>query len=78
MRWPEIVIAFVLMAGGFTLAIGVAFFSTDADRADPQFRLFGPAGAMWGLLGSLTVVAKLAQWRIKKKAVALVHPAHSP
>ncbi|HEX7286649.1 MAG TPA: hypothetical protein VF532_10745 [Candidatus Angelobacter sp.] len=68
LRWPETVISFLLMAGGLTL--GVAFL-LDADRSEPSLRLFATALAMWGILSSFTVVARLAQWRIRKKN--LVH-----
>jgi hypothetical protein len=64
LRWPETVISFLLMAGGLTLA--VAFFFDGPDRSDPSLRLFAVAGGMWAVLGSLTVVARLAQWRIRK------------
>lgn len=67
--WTATVISAVLMAGGVTLAIGFLFAGTD--RGDPQLRLFVAAGGMWSVLGSLTVVAKLAQWRIKKNTPVL-------
>jgi hypothetical protein len=70
LRWAETVISFLLMAGGLTLA--VAFFFDGPERGEPLDRLFATALGMWGLLGSLTVVAKLAQWRIKKQTAAVV------
>ncbi len=72
LRWPETVISFLLMAGGATLAVGFLFFSDGPDRGDPLLRLFATALGMWGVLGSFTVVGRLAQWRIRKQA-----PAHS-
>jgi hypothetical protein len=67
--WASTLISFLIMAGGTTLAVGFVFFA-GPDRADPQLRLLATASGMWGVLGSLTVVAKLAQWRIMKKSLA--------
>lgn len=64
-RWFETLISFVMLAGGITVAIGLGLFA-GADHVDPQLRLFVASSVMWGFLGSLTVVAKLAQWRMKK------------
>jgi hypothetical protein len=73
-RWFETLLSFGMMAGGVTAAIGLGFFA-GADPVDPQLRLFVAAFVMWALLGSLTVVAKLAQWRINKKIPAPSLPA---
>jgi hypothetical protein len=58
------------MAGFAILAVGILFFSTPDDRADHHFMLFGIGSLVWAVLGSLTVMAKLAQWRISKRALA--------
>jgi hypothetical protein len=78
LRWPETVISFLLMAGGATLALGFFFFTDGPDRSDPLLRLFSVAGGMWAVFGSLTVAARLAQWRIRKKNLAGLASRPSP
>lgn len=69
MRWTEVVIAFVVAAGGLGLSIAFLFVPAQ-DRADHQLRLIIAAALAWGMLGSLTVVAKLSQWRMRKEKQA--------
>jgi hypothetical protein len=72
--WTATIISFLFIVGGAALAIGF-LFSEGPDRADPQLQLLAAGAAMWSVLGSLTVVARLAQWRIKKNALAPVPDA---
>jgi hypothetical protein len=66
--WMSTVISFLLMAGGLTITIGFLF--AGKDRADPISQLMAGSGLMWGVLASLTVAAKIAQWRLRKGAIS--------
>src|SRR5215472_17155569 len=68
--WTETVLGFVLGAGGLVGAI--AFLLTAGpDLHDRQLQLFMSSAGMWGLLGSLTVAARVVQWRMGKAARAI-------
>jgi hypothetical protein len=68
MGWVETVVGSLIMASGGATVIAVEFFS-GADRSELQL-LAGVAG-MWTILGGLTVAARIAQWRIRKKLRAI-------
>lgn len=72
--WFSAIVSFLLMAAGATLAIGILLFSTPDDRADRQFMILGGGALVWTILGSFCVLAKIAQWRISKRALAGVSP----
>jgi hypothetical protein len=62
--WAETIVGFLVMAAGATLLIGFLFVPP-ADRAD--LKKFAAAGGLWALLGGLSVVARIAQWRLRRK-----------
>ena len=68
--WTETVVGFILGAGGL---VGVfAFLLTGGqDRYDPQFQRLAFAMGLWAVLGSLIVMARIVQWRIRKAAPSL-------
>ncbi len=66
--WMSTVISFLLMAGGLSMAI--SFLFAGKDRAEPILQLMACASLMWGVLASLTVAAKIAQWRLRKEAIS--------
>jgi hypothetical protein len=68
--WTETVLGFVLGAGGLVGVIAF-LFTAGPDLYDRQLQLLMSAAGMWGLLGSLTVAARILQWRIRKAAEAM-------
>jgi len=65
LRWFETVVSFLLLAMGSALAIGCLFFA-GPDAGDSTMRLMGAAGGVWSVLGSITVLAKYLQWKIRR------------
>jgi hypothetical protein len=68
--WTETVLGFVLGAGGLVGVIAF-LFTAGPDLHDRQLQLLMSAAGMWGLLGSLTVAARVVQWRMRKAARAI-------
>jgi hypothetical protein len=68
-RWLEVIIGFPLLAGGVAYIVAFAFFA-GPDRHDPSLQLIGIMSALWAFLGGLSVVAKMAQWRLGKQQSA--------
>lgn len=68
-NWVETVVNFVVMSGGAVIfATGVMFgFFVDHD---PLSLHLGAAGGLWALLGSLSVIARFRQWRVRKRMLA--------
>ncbi|HEY6308341.1 MAG TPA: hypothetical protein VI488_17985 [Candidatus Angelobacter sp.] len=64
--WLETTIAFLLLAAGTTFVVGFVFFS-GVDLHDLTLQLFMITAILWAFLGSLTVAAKIAQGRLKRK-----------
>lgn len=63
--WTETVIGFVLAAGG--LASVIAFLLDGGpDRHDRLLQVLVLAIGIWGMLGGLTVAARIVQWRMRK------------
>ncbi|HET9838259.1 MAG TPA: hypothetical protein VFR84_08495 [Candidatus Angelobacter sp.] len=63
--WTETVVGFLLTVVGATFFVGFLVFSFyESDRAG-MIRL-AAAGGLWALLGSLSVVARFRQWRLRK------------
>jgi hypothetical protein len=67
-RWPEVVVGSVWLAGGATLFVGF-LVSPIADK-DSQFTRFAASGGLWAMLGALSVIARFRQWRFEKKQKA--------
>lgn len=73
--WTETVLGFVLGVGG--LVTPIAFlFTAGPDLHDRQLQLLVSAAGMWGLLGSLTVAARIVQRRMRKAALAISADLH--
>jgi hypothetical protein len=70
-RWPEVAVGSVWLAGGVTLLIGF-LVSPPNDKKDVNFFLFAASGGLWALLGSLSVIARFRQWRFKKNQKSAV------
>jgi hypothetical protein len=68
-RWPEVAIGSVWLAGGATLFIG--FLVSPRSDKDINFTLFGASGGLWAMLGALSVIARFRQWRFRKKQKAI-------
>lgn len=64
--WIETAFAGILSCIGLVLVIGLAD-STPADRNDLQFMALVAGGLLWGFLASLTIAARILQWRILKR-----------
>ena len=67
-RWIEVVIGFLWVAGGVTLFIG--FLVSPSSDKDADLTRFAASGGLWALLGSLSVIAWFRQWRLRKKKTA--------
>jgi len=50
--------------------MAISFLFAGKDRAEPILQLMACASLMWGVLASLTVAAKIAQWRLRKEAIS--------
>ncbi len=61
--WTETIVGFLVMAAGATILI-LFFFISSHDSTDMKM---GAAGGLWALLGGLSVVARIAQWRLLRK-----------
>lgn len=70
----ETVIAALLFCVGVVGVIGIST-STSADRSDMQFMALLAGTWLWGALATVTLVARLLQWRMKK---SVVHPETAP
>jgi hypothetical protein len=68
MTWLEAVWGFLLVSAGSTSVIGVEFFS-GSDRQSLQS--FAAVAALWAFLGSLSVAAKIVQWRLRRRQIEL-------
>ncbi|HEY2360287.1 MAG TPA: hypothetical protein VGK36_04165 [Candidatus Angelobacter sp.] len=68
-RWPEVAIGSVWLAGGVTLFIG--FLVSPPSDKDINFTLFCASGGLWAMLGALSVIARFRQWRFKKRQKAI-------
>jgi len=65
LRWFETLVSFLLLAMGSTLVIGCLFFA-GPDAGDSMIRIMGASGGVWSVLGSITVLAKYLQWKIRR------------
>jgi hypothetical protein len=64
-NWVETVVGFLVMAGGaviFSSGVIFGFFI----HHDPVSLRLAAAGGLWALLGSLSVIARFRQWRMRK------------
>lgn len=63
----ETAFAAVLVCIGLATLVGI-ITSTPDDRRDVQFLALIAGGSIWGILASFTVIARILQWRILKRA----------
>ena len=63
----ETVFAAVLVCLGLVVLVGT-ITSTPDDRRDVQFIALLAGGLFWGILSSITIAARLFQWRICRRA----------
>jgi hypothetical protein len=63
----ETVFAAVLVCIGLVVLVGT-ITSTPDDRRDLQFIALLAGGWLWGILGSITIAARVFQWRIRRRA----------
>jgi hypothetical protein len=67
--WLETIVCGLIMSGGaFFLSAGVVY-GVFIDHEVQSFH-FGATGGLWALLGSLSVIARFRQWRLRKKMLA--------
>jgi hypothetical protein len=66
----ETVFAALLVCIGFVVLVGI-ITSTPDDRRDLQFVALLVGGLLWGLLASITISARVFQWRIRKRAAVV-------
>ena len=64
----ETVFGSVLVVIGIVALVG-AITSTPDDRRDVQFIALLGGGLLWGILASITISARVCQWRIRKRAI---------
>jgi len=63
--WVETVTGFLVMAGGATI-LGGMLFGLSASERDWESTRLAAGGGLWALLGSLTVIERIRQWRFTK------------
>jgi len=63
--WPETIVGLLLAAGGGVFVIAFVF-TAGPDRNDRELQVVAAAACMWAVLGSLTVAARILQWRMRK------------
>lgn len=68
-NWVETVVGFLLMAGGAVIFSAGVIYGFFIDH-DPTSLHLGAAGGLWALLGSLSVIARFRQWRMRKRTLA--------
>ena len=70
--WVEAIVGFLLTAGGVSAVVGFLFFTSSEDRWE-LWNLWWivAAAGLWALLGSLSVMARIAQRRLRKQLAAL-------
>jgi Tfp pilus assembly protein PilN len=64
---PETIFAALLVCIGIAVLVGT-LTSTPDDRRDLQFVALLVGGLLWGVLASLTIVARILQWKIQRRA----------
>lgn len=68
-NWVETVVGFLIMAGGTVLFSAGVIYGFFIDRDSLSFHL-AAAGGLWALLGSLSVIARFRQSRMRKRTLA--------
>ena len=64
---PETIFAALLVCVGIVVLVG-RLTSTPDDRPDLQFVALLVGGLLWGVLASLTIVARILQWKIRTRS----------
>jgi hypothetical protein len=64
-RWPEVVVGSVWVAGGATVLVGF-LVSPTADK-DTEFTRVAASGGLWALLGAMSVIAGFRQRRLRRR-----------
>ena len=68
-NWVETVVNFLIMVGGAVLFSAGVIYGFFIDRDSLSFHL-AAAGGLWALLGSLSVIARFRQSRMRKRTLA--------
>jgi hypothetical protein len=63
---PETIFADLFVCVGIVVLVGTVTTTPD-DRRDLQFIALLVGGLLWGVLASLTIAARIVQWRIRRK-----------
>lgn len=63
--WTETIIGFLLAAGGAVFVLAFVIGGGE-DRGNGEFQVLAAFAGMWSVLGGLTVVARIVQWRMRK------------
>ncbi len=64
-RWPEVLVGSIWLAGGATILIG--FLASPTADKDTQFTRVGASGGLWAMLGALSVIAGFRQRRLRRR-----------
>ena len=67
---PETIFAGLLVCVGIVALVGTVTATPD-DQRDLQFIALLVGGLLWGVLASLTIAARILQWRIRKKTTVV-------
>jgi hypothetical protein len=67
--WTETILGFLLLATGAIAFAGLLFGLTEADKNFELIPVLAGCG-LWTMLGSLSVIARFRQWRLRKKITA--------
>jgi hypothetical protein len=67
--WVETIVGFLVMAAGATIMYGMLFGLSSSERNWKLTRI-AAAGGLWALLGSLSIVARFRQSKLRKRLSA--------
>jgi hypothetical protein len=67
--WIETACALILLGTGVVALVGI-LTSTPDDRRDVHFMTLLAGALLWGILATVTIVARFLQWRVAKRNAA--------
>jgi hypothetical protein len=71
--WVDTCVAALVFASGILITVCVLCVSSL--QADWRLVVFGTGGALWAVLSGLTIAARVAQWRIRRRSMRAVDGA---